>query len=378
MKIAVIICEYNPLQNGHVYHISRALKECGNSVICIMSGNFTQRGQLAIADKYKRAEWAIKSGADMVVELPPQYVLTTAKYFALGGVKIANKIKGEVILTFGSEIGDIKTLQDIANFQEDEIFASNLDKELKSGNGYAKSYANALAKTHPSYAQVISSPNNILAVEYLKALNDTQSIITAHTVARIGGGYHQTSADEYPSASCVRQMCHNSVLQTTSQGIPQYVMDYLKELSPTHLQVAYDKLYSILKYNIDNMHLPAVHGVKEGIENRIVATLKSSASWQDMLDKLSTKRYTDAYLLRTLINILISNTYTADDLQYDAVDYVNVLAVEKNKRQLLSCFDCQVITKSIELQYDSLIKRADSVYSSVTENVADHMQIITR
>ncbi|MDE7071307.1 MAG: nucleotidyltransferase family protein [Clostridia bacterium] len=378
MKIAVIICEYNPLQNGHVYHISRALKECGNSVICIMSGNFTQRGQLAIADKYKRAEWAIKSGADMVVELPPQYVLTTAKYFALGGVKIANKIKGEVTLTFGSELGDIKTLQDIANFQEDEVFATNLDKELKLGNGYAKSYANALAKTHPAYAQVISSPNNILAVEYLKALNDTQSIITPHTVARIGGGYHQTSADEYPSASCVRQMWQNSDLQAISQGVPLYVMDYLKALSPTHLQVANDKLYSILKYNIGSMDLTTVHGVKEGIENRIVATLKSSVSWQEMLDKLSTKRYTDAYLLRTLINILISNTYTAGDLQNDVVDYVNVLAVEKTKRQLLSCFDCQVITKSIELQYDSLIKRADSIYASVTENIPDYMQIITK
>ena len=103
MKIAVIICEYNPLQKGHEYHVSRALKDTGaDKVVCIMSGNFIQRGGLAIADKYTRATWAIKSGADMVVELPPQYVLTTAKYFALGGVKIANAIKGDVSLSFGS------------------------------------------------------------------------------------------------------------------------------------------------------------------------------------------------------------------------------------------------------------------------------------
>ncbi|MDE5654906.1 MAG: nucleotidyltransferase family protein [Clostridia bacterium] len=378
MKIAVIICEYNPLQKGHVYHISRALKECADSVICIMSGNFTQRGQLTIADKYKRAEWAIKSGADMVVELPPQYVLTTAKYFAIGGVKIADKIKGEVTLSFGSELGDIKTLQDIALLQEDEIFTANLDKELKAGNGYAKSYANALAKTHPFYAQVISTPNNILAVEYLKALNDVQSAITPHTIARIGGGYHQTSVDEYPSASCVRQLWQNSDLQAISHGVPPYVLDYLKELSPTHLQVANDKLFSLLKFNIANIDLTAIHGVKEGIENRIISTLKSSVSWQELLEKLSTKRYTDAYLHRTLINKLLSNTYSAYDLQNDDVDYVNVLAVEKNKKHLLSCFDCQVITKSIKLHRDSLIKRSDSLYSSVTENIPDRTRIISR
>ncbi len=109
MKIAAIICEYNPMQNGHVYHLSKALKETqAERVVCIMSGNFTQRGEIAVADKYARAAWAVKNGADAVVELPPQYVLTTAKYFALGGVKIANLIKGDVVLSFGSECGDIE------------------------------------------------------------------------------------------------------------------------------------------------------------------------------------------------------------------------------------------------------------------------------
>lgn len=379
MKSAVIICEYNVLQKGHVYHISRALKECGDSVICIMSGNFTQRGELAIADKYKRAEWAIKSGADMVVELPPQYVLTTAKYFALGGVKIANRINnGEVSLSFGSELGDIKTLQNIASFQEDENFKAVLDKELKDGNGYAKSYSSALAKTQPDYAKAISLPNNILAIEYLKAIRETQSNITPHTVARIGGGYRQTTADEYPSASCVRELWQKGDLQSISQGVPSYVLDYLKANSPADLEVAKDKLFSLLKFNIDSIDLKNIHGVKEGVENRIIATLKDGVSWQDMLDKLATKRYTNAYLLRTLINILISNTYTADDLQNDSVDYVNVLAVEKNNKRLLSHFDCSAVTKSIELPDNSLIKKADNLYSSVTNNMLGCMQITSR
>ena len=104
MKIAVIICEYNPLQKGHVYHIRKTVEDCAcDKVVCIMSGNFVQRGEAAIADKYTRAEWAVKNGADLVVELPPQYALTTAKYFALGAIKIANALDCEKVLSFGSE-----------------------------------------------------------------------------------------------------------------------------------------------------------------------------------------------------------------------------------------------------------------------------------
>ena len=124
--------------------------------------------------------------------------------------------------------------------------------------------------------------------------------------------------------------------------------------------------------------MKSIHGVKEGVENRIIAALKESVSWQDALDRLATKRYTNAYLLRTLINILISNTYTAEDLQNDSVDFVNVLAIEKSKKDLLSRFNCKVVTKSVELPDGNLIKKADALYSSVTKNMPNFMQIISR
>ncbi|MDE6372592.1 MAG: nucleotidyltransferase family protein, partial [Clostridia bacterium] len=379
MKIAVIICEYNPLQKGHVYHISRAIKDTGaQKVICIMSGNFTQRGELAIADKYTRATWAIKNGADMVVELPPQHVLTTAKYFALGGVKIADLIKGEVTLSFGSELGNLQVLQDIASFQEDDAFKTALHEELKKGNGYAKSYATALSQLYPDYADTLTTPNNILAVEYLKALNVVKSAIAPHTLARVGGGYHQTTADEYPSASAIRIMWQKGDLQTLAQGVPQCVYDYLKNTSPTDWQDANDKMFALLKFNVNNIDLKNIHGVKEGVENRIITTLKESDCWQELVDKLATKRYTNSYLLRTLINILISNTFQAQDLQDQNIDFINVLAIEKNCKDLLSAFDCRVITKSSDLPNGSLIKRADILYSSVTKNIPQYMQIVSR
>ena len=379
MKIAVIICEYNPLQKGHVHHLSCALKDTGaDSVICIMSGNFTQRGELAIADKYARATWAAQNGVDMVVELPPQYVLTTAKYFALGGVKIANAIKGDVTLSFGSEIGDLQALQEIAYFKEDETFKAIIDEELKKGNGYAKSYSIALEKTQPFLAHLLELPNNILAVEYLKSLKETQSNIIPHTIPRIGGGYLDIKSTDYPSASCVREHWQNGDLQSVSHGIPSQVLEYLRNTNPDIMQSAKEKLLSILKFNIDSLDLQNIHGVKEGVENRITATLKEISTWQELVDKLSTKRYTNSYLLRTLINIALSNTYQAQDLQNENIDFVNVLAIEVNSKDLLSLFDCNVITKSSELPNNCLIRQADNLYSSVTKKIPNYMQIVRR
>lgn len=379
MKIAAIICEYNPLQRGHVYHISRALKDVGaQKIVCIMSGNFTQRGELAIADKYTRATWAIKGGADMVVELPPQHVLTAAKYFALGGVKVANAIKGDVTLSFGSESGNLQVLQNITDFQEDDGFKNILDEELKKGYGYAKSYASALSRLYPDYADALTTPNNILAVEYIKAINATQSVISAHTLARVGGGYHQTTDAEYPSASAIRSMWQNGDLQAIEQGAPQYVYEYLKNASPTDWHNANEKIFALLKYTVENVDLRTIHGVKEGVENRITAAVKESHCRKGLLEKLATKRYTNAYFLRTLINVLISNTFQAHDLQKQEIDFVNALAVEKHSKDLLSAFDCRVITKSSDLPDNSLIKRADNLYSSVRNNIPQYMQIVER
>ena len=379
MKICAVICEYNPLQRGHVYHISRAVKDVGaEKVICIMSGNFTQRGELAVADKYTRATWAIKSGADMVIELPPQYVLTAAKYFALGGVKIANNISGNVTLSFGSEIGDLETLKNIADLQENDDFKSALNSMLEQGNGYAKSYAYAILKISPKYSDVLLSPNNILAVEYIKALGETNSSVTPYTLHRVGSGYHQTCTNEYPSASGIRSMWQNNDLSGIAQGTPQCVYDYLKRTSPNDWQYANDKMFALLKFNVNNIDLKNIHGVKEGVENRIIAALKKSDCWQELVDKLATKRYTNAYLLRTLINILISNTFQAQDLQDQNIDFVNVLAVEKNSKDFLSAFDCRMITKSSDLPDGCLILRADNLYSSVRNNIPQYMQIVER
>ncbi|MDE6189821.1 MAG: nucleotidyltransferase family protein [Clostridia bacterium] len=379
MKIAFVICEYNPFQNGHAYHLNatRSLSQC-DKIICVMSGNVTQRGELAIADKYARAKWAILSGADMVVELPPQYVLTTAKYFALGAVKIANAVKGEKYLSFGSECGNIDTLKAIADFEENQDFKSTLNKYLKAGYGYAKSLSSALGEISQEYAQIISLPNNVLGVEYLRALRLTNSSISPLTVARQGGGYlDDKKSDTYSSASAVRKMLEANDIDGLKNSVPDSVFNDLIAKSKDKTSVE-EKLFSILKYIVSERNLAGVHGVKEGVENRILNAINSSQNLREFYEKVATKRYTDSYIARTALNIILGNYISGELLELSAVKSVNILAVEENSKYLLSLFDCDVNTKNSTLEPNSMILVADRLYSSVYSNMPYSMITVKR
>ncbi|MDE6758339.1 MAG: nucleotidyltransferase family protein [Clostridia bacterium] len=380
MKIALVICEYNPFQNGHAYHLAqtRSRAKC-DKIVCIMSGNVTQRGELTIADKYTRAAWAILSGADMVVELPPQYVLTTAKYFALGGVKIANAIDGEKYLSFGSECEDFDLINKISLFEENADFKALLDGNLKQGMGYAKSFSLALENFSPKFAEIISRPNNTLAIEYLRAIRQIAKDVTPINVARKGGDYHDDKYCEiFSSASAVRKMADDGDTESLKKSVPPRVFEYLKNFNKNEKALKDGKLFSIIKYAVQNYDPSQIHGVKEGVENRILKAAKTSASLNDFFDNVATKRYTNSYLARTVMNMLIGNTFTADELCKSDVEYVNVLAVEENSKDLLSKFKCSVNTKNSTLPPDSLILSADRLYSSIDHNFPSSMSIVKR
>ena len=380
MKIAFVICEYNPMQNGHSYHLdmTRAKTNC-DKIVCIMSGNVTQRGELSIVDKYTRAKWAIMSGADMVIELPPQYVLTTAKYFALGAIKIANAVKGEKYLSFGSECKDINLLKKVSQFEEDEQFKKSLDENLKQGMGYAKSFSLALENFSPEYAQILSSPNNTLAIEYLRSIRNIARDITPICIERIGGEYHDENYREvFSSASAVRKMIENGEWKNVKKSVPKYVFDDLSHIKSEDVALRNDRLFSLIKYTLPNAQFENVHGIKEGVENRISNAAKSSKNINDFFDNIATKRYTNSYLSRTVLNALIGNKFTVEKLSNDNIDFVNVLAVESNSKDLLSQFDCAVNTKNSTLLQDNLILSADRLYSSVNHNTQSNMLIVKR
>lgn len=384
MKIAVIICEYNPLQKGHVYHIQNTLKNCMcDRLVCVMSGNFVQRGEYAVENKYVRAEWAVKNGADCVIELPPEYVLSTAKYFALGAVKLADLIDGEVTLSFGSEDGNLENLKKAVEFEEDGNFKNLLDGYLKKGYGYAQSYSLAIKEYSPVLADILSTPNNILGIEYLKAIKALNSQIVPYTLKRLGD-YRSLDANtetnsSFASASAIRQLLQKGDHESVRNAVPDDVYACLKNISSESLEKAKDKLFAILRYTMDTKKAASAHGVKEGIENRISECIKTSRNYDELLSNLATKRYTNAYLMRTLLNIVLQNDYTAQQLANKDIEFVNVLAVAEDSKDVLSLFKNKVITRASALAKDCLISKCDNLYSSLFPETKDNaMRVVKR
>ncbi|MDE5548837.1 MAG: nucleotidyltransferase family protein, partial [Clostridia bacterium] len=285
----------------------------------------------------------------------------------------------EKYLSFGSECEDFSLLEDVSRFEEDSKFKAVLDSYLKNGNGYAKSFSLALNEFSPKYADILSHPNNTLAIEYIRAIRDLSSDIKPINIQRKGGNYHDKDYSEvFSSASAVRNMLANGDWENIEKSVPSHVFDSLKYFDKDNISLYDDRLFSIIKYTIDKSDMTKIHGVKEGIENRIANAVKTSKNLKDFFENLATKRYTNSYLARTVLNALIDNKLTADELISSDIDYVNVLAVEEKSKDLLSQFNCPINTKNSTLPTDSLILSADRLYSSVYHNLPNSMTIVKR
>ncbi len=380
MSICLTICEYNPLHSGHLHHLAMSTKLSGaDSLVCIMSGNACQRGDIAIADKYTRATWAIQAGADMVVELPVQYVLAPAQIFGLGGVKIANLFQGDNFLSFGSECGDIEILQQLATLSTSGSVDELVQSYLSSGHSYPKAFSmaiNDICHHHnlTNLQDILSSPNNTLAVEYLNAISSTRSSLTPLTIKRESGYNDLSVAGKFCSASAIRSNLDNQDI--LNKYCPDYVVQDL-----AHTTTDDTKLFALLKYNLtnsDNLH--DICGIKEGLDNRIRQKLDTSSTFDQLLDNIKTKRYTMAHIKRVLLNALISNTQPLAQTAHNPIQYINVLAVRKSKSNLLSLVNAPISTKPAVVEKlgfdDSLTARLDNVFKATRYNYDAYLRVI--
>ena len=208
MKILAIICELNPFHNGHKYLIEKAKEMTGcGAVLCIMSGNFTQRGDMCIADKYARAKHAIFGGADLVIQLPSPFAVAPAEIFAKGAIKILSAIPEVTTLAFGCESGNKQDFINSAKLLigENEKFKSVLNEKLATGESYVKSYSCAF-EACAGKKDLLSKPNNILALEYTKAILRTNANMNILPIKRIGADYNDGELKEnFSSASAIRK-----------------------------------------------------------------------------------------------------------------------------------------------------------------------------
>jgi len=337
LKLAITICEYNPFHNGHEYSLNTIKKlSDADAVVCIMSGNFTERGDIAIMHKYERARHAVLAGADLVIELPTVFATAPAEIFAKGAVKLAECLSGERTLFFGIESGNKNGLVATANYllRETAEFKELLKNELAAGVSFARARYNALEKLNPPGIDLgfALSPNNILALEYTKAVIERGYKTDVEPIIRVGAGYNaQKPEGAYFSASGIRELIENGKRRKAAKYMPQYVFKDLPDQLPDIDALI---LYSLLI--TPKKQLAGITDCSEGLENRIKAMLKDCFTRKELIEKLSTKRYTVPRLSRiTLASLLaIDWKFTAKCLKNDL--YLKVLAINKNKMNLLS------------------------------------------
>lgn len=313
-RVCGVICEYNPFHKGHAYQLQMARELSGAQVlVCVMSGPFTQRGDAAILSPGLRAEMALYCGADVVVELPAAYAVREAEFFALGGVSILEALKADCI-SFGCENEDLISLQQAAMLLEKptDAFQLALRSGLKKGQSHAKAQGSALQDCLDHVkGGVVSAPNNVLAICYLRAMLRINSAMVPVPVKRLGD-YHDTGFKEgFASATAVREAIRHGNWHQMDKMIPEDALPLLlkaMEDGAVHRPEALDMLLREKLRHLNEDALLQFPNVSEGLEHRITRLSPMHASRQSLLAALKTKRYTHARLNRLLTHILLDMT----------------------------------------------------------------------
>mgnify|MGYP000898268830 FL=1 len=389
MVVLGIISEYNPFNNGHLYHLRRS-KEItkADAAIAIMSGNFTQRGEPALFDKWVRAEAAIKSGVNLVIELPVCYATSSAELFSYGAVSLLDRLGIVDYISFGSEEGNMKNLLNISDLlaNESKLFKIYLRNFLKDGNSFAKARQLSLERLGID-AGPIRSPNNILGIEYLKWLNRLNSVIKPVTVKRIGSEYNQQvlSKDTFvSSATSIRKALSNSDLPAIKNHIPEDSYEVLrKNIMSGKMPIFKKSMEEIIFYNLlkDN-DLKEIFDVSEGLNKRIKHMVYKSNSLENLLSNIKTKRYAYSRISRILFHSLLHYTKEEANIFNETGPlYARILGFDNVGRELIKNIDnhCSLtLVTNVSKQYsrlDSTAKKmldkdilATDLYSLISTN----------
>lgn len=379
MKVCFAVCEYNPFHYGHLKHL-QYIKNTVNPdfIVVVLSGNFTQRGEASIVDKYVRAKWAIQSGADAVIELPTVFATATAEIFADGAIKLINSVNCEKSICFGAETDNIQGLINLADLLNDEPTEMQLEikRALKQGSSYvkARNLAASSILNDDSVLSYLNSPNNVLALEYVKAIRKNNYDIKINLIKRSGGDYNDDNIKtQTPSALAIRSALNLGDFNSLKSSVPPYVYDDLPKTLPNADKYV---LYSLILN--DASTISDALECAEGLENRIKSCLNGCYTVNNLINKLSTKRYTNARIRRILLStaLNVKGDFIKECLSSDL--YLKVIAINKHKPQLLSVLSNSsypIITRKSDADKLSGVAKkcflkdvtATDVYSLITE-----------
>ncbi len=350
-KIIGIVAEYNPFHNGHLYHLKKSKELTGSDYsIAIISGNFTQRGNTSLIDKWLKTKLVIENGIDLVIELPVLYSTSSAENFAEGSIKILNSLGIVNYISFGSETEDINLLKKYADILSEEPteYKKLLNEELDSGISFPKARQKAL-HSYLRYEYLIgntdidalNSPNDILGIEYLKALKKINSKIIPIAIKRNKSNYNSTKTHEnIASATAIRHLIKNNNISNLKDVLPQtsyqLLLDAINSQNIVNDLSCYEKeiLYTLRKMSIEQISKLA--DVSEGLEFAIKKASNSAKNLSELIDSIKSKRYTVTRIYRILLYSLLNVTKKDIEISKNTTPYIRVLGFNENGKSLIS------------------------------------------
>lgn len=353
MTVVGFITEYNPFHYGHKYHLEQSIKKTNaDYTISIMSGSFLQRGEPSLIDKWTKAKMAIDNGVDLVLELPFIFSSQSAELFAYGGVKLMDSLNIVDYLAFGSEIGELEPLTQIASIlsNEPKYYKEKLKYYLSSGLSYSASRSNALEEymditypnNHYNYKEILNSSNNILGIEYLKTLIKIDSKITPIAIKRSGSNYNDLNfSNGFASATAIRNLIKTNSLNSIKGLVPtetySCLEEYLTKYNCFNYLENYNQIFLYLIRTLDKSKINNLLDIESGLENRMIEQGSKNNNIKEIIDNIVTKRYPRTRIQRLfihLLNQLDSNTFKELYKYYPS--YIRVLGANKKGLILLN------------------------------------------
>lgn len=378
MNFCGIICEFNPFHNGHEYIIQEAKKQTNAEIVCVMSGDFVQRGEPAIEDKYSRAKKAISAGANAVLELPTIYACSNAENFAYGAIKILNAI-GAKYVAFGVENTTLEILKTVAKlkYENSVTFQNNFKNEIENGINFNTALKRSISKAlnDKNILEILEKPNNILAVEYLTAILKLKSQIIPVAINRCDDGYYETvNKGKFLSASGIRNKIFNG--ENYDEFIPKNAkLDTF--FNKNHIKTL--KTLQILKIKqTPEKELELFYDYSEGIEYRIKKMCNNYSSFDEIVSNIVSPRYRMARVNKLMLYPLLGISKKVIEKSKATKPCAKVLAIEKNNKELLKTKKQKINLIVSNNDYNSLNKNqneiinidlnASTIYNTIFDN----------